>query len=625
MKNRKARVVLRSCIATAIAMAFSNGAYALDFEFGDGWKGSWSNNLSLGTSWRASGPDSALYGQDNGRLVGRTNGTGNNTLDEGNLNYDKGDPFSTQLKWITELEFKKGTMGAFVRGKAWYDYTLNKQNVRFGNQLTNYNGYDSATDRLGKRRPLSDEGFERLNQFDGTYLLDAYVYDSFDIAGNPLQLRVGNQVVNWGESLFIQGVNQINPIDLPSFRKPGTQVKEVFLPVPIVLANQSIGNLGSIEMFYQWKWRNTPIEAGCGNYWSVSASPISARPAGCDNSVSLAGSSPFGVNAGLYVPVSNGEKPRDSGQYGVAFRTNLEEIDTELGLYAMKIHARTPALSAHFWNRPDMFSPFTVTWDYPEDIKVYGLSLATNLSGWSVASELSHSRGVPAQIDGNDLFLSMVGASGLLVPGTPVPFGPYGEQAVATGAAFAAGENDGFHVGYTRTNKTQLQFNTVKVGRGILDAQQYLFVAEAGFQWNDLDVNKLRYNRHFMFGPGPHSTYDVIVGECRNQNISKEGCRNEGYVTKFAWGYRLKFELTYSNVMNSGVTVQPNVFWSHDVEGWSVDSQFAEGRMALGLGARFSYDKRYNLDLNAVRYNSNADYDVLRDRSFYSATVSMSF
>lgn len=407
-------------------------------------------------------------------------------------------------------------------------------------------------------------------------LLDAYIYDSYDVGGETLQVRVGNQAVNWGESLFIQGVNQINPIDVPSFRKPGTEVKEVFLPVPMVFASQSLGEFGGIEAFYQVQWKNTPIESGCGNYWSETVGPIGSDVvSNCDNAIGLVpGLSNAGsVAAGAYVPTSEGKDAGNAGQFGLAYRLYLNSIESELGLYAMKIHSRTPVVSIQHEDLSPNPSPFSIFWEYPEDIKVYGASLAGNLMGWSVAGEVSHHRGVPAQIDGNDLLNSGLGAGGL-VTGSPIAFGPYGE------GALAARSGDGYQTGYTRTNKTQLQFNTLKVGRGILNAQRYLLVAEVGMQWNDLD-DDLRYNRAFVFGPGPDARYGV---PCEAQNRSVEGCQDEGYTTDFAWGYRLQGELTYSNVLGSGVTVSPSLFFSHDVKGWSVDNQFKEDRMALTFG-----------------------------------------
>ncbi|KAB0622715.1 DUF1302 domain-containing protein [Castellaniella defragrans] len=605
MKNRVS--ILALCLAGAFGAAGPGGAQATDFQLGD-WQGNWSSSISLETSVRARGQDSALYGQGNGAARGRADGTGNNTIDEGNLNYDKGDVISSRLKLISEVELKKGTMGAFLRGRAWYDYGQKNLDVHLGNQA---NGYRP-------NRPLSDDGFERLNRFSGVDLLDAYVYDTFTLAGQPLQVRAGNQVINWGESLFIQGINQINPIDLTSARMPGSQVKEILLPVPLVSVNQGLGNLGSVEMFYQLQWKNTAIDSACGNYWAVAGGSVGLYPNSCGNAVSVAGSSADGYRSGAYVGTLDGDKPSNTGQFGVAFRTYAEPIDSEIGVYAMKIHARTPAVSMHYgdYSASGSLIPFAVQWEYPEDIKIYGLSLATNVMGVSVGAELSHSRGVPVQIDANDLFLGAMGATGVIAPGMAIPFGPYGN------GAMAARNSDGYLQGYTRANKTQFQLNGIKVGNGILAADQYLLIGEVGFQWNDLDTDALRYGRPFIFGPGPDASYGV---PCSAINISKEGCKNKGYMTNFAWGYRLKAELTYNNVLNSGITVQPSIFWSHDVQGWSIDSQFAEGRQALGLGARFTYNKNYSLSLNAIRFNRNADYDAQRDRDFYSATLSMNF
>lgn len=70
---------------------------------------------------------------------------------------------------------------------------------------------------------MSDKGFDPLAKFDGVHLLDAYAYTEFDV-GAPLQIRVGRQAINWGESLFIQGVNQLAPLDLIALRKAGTEI-----------------------------------------------------------------------------------------------------------------------------------------------------------------------------------------------------------------------------------------------------------------------------------------------------------------------------------------------------------------------------------------------------------------
>ncbi|MBP9591693.1 MAG: DUF1302 family protein, partial [Steroidobacteraceae bacterium] len=95
-------------------------------------------------------------------------------------------------------------------------------------------------------------------------------------------------------------------------------------------------------------------------------------------------------------------------------------------------------------------------------------------------------------------------------------------------------------------------------------------------------------------------------------------------ITDYAWGYRVRVNLDYNNVFNSGVTVSPSVFWSHDVDGISIDPAFIEDRSVLGLGVKFNYNKKYLLELNYVEYADN-NFDPLFDRDYYSAAISVTF
>ncbi len=71
-------------------------------------------------------------------------------------------------------------------------------------------------------------------------LLDAYVWWNFDIGNMPAQIRVGDQVLSWGESTFIQnGINIINPFDVSKLRVPGAELKEGLVPVGMVSASIS--------------------------------------------------------------------------------------------------------------------------------------------------------------------------------------------------------------------------------------------------------------------------------------------------------------------------------------------------------------------------------------------------
>jgi len=731
--------VLGTVIGTVLA-SFSSGTSALEFETETGTRVIWNTSISVGSSWRAEEPSPELFTRADGSLIGigstplplftapnPGDGLAGNQADSGTLNYDKGDRFSTPIKLVTDIEVRKGDFGMLIRGKAWYDDALENGDVRLGNQPNNYNGVRpglgpqpgglfTALPSPWPKASLSDDGFEKEQRFSNAMLLDAYLYGSFGIGETDLQLRLGRQVVNWGESVFIQGVNQINPIDVPAARRPGAELKEVLLPVAMAYANWGF-SFGSMELFYQFEWDNTSIDS-CGTYWAVTENNISSRPGKCNSATvitNVLGSQPFVPNPapppvflpsgvlvpqlgsnvfaqanGLFVPLVEGDEPSDSDQFGVAFRFPIR--DSEIGLYAMNIHSRLPYISGRsgtlpttpliapagvfgpteyliagidpstglpFWRIPGsndpldqnddvtlrnpaplhagigaqlgrQINPGSAYWEYPDDIQVYGLSLATNMFGWSVSFEASRHIDVPVQVNGNDLLQSLLSF-----------IGPNAEEGVA-----AALQGDGGYAkGYDRFNKTQFQINTVKNFSNVLGAENLLLVAEVGYQENDVPDyldGAVRYGRGFMFGVGsnpslagqlpvsggntcsPTLVNVPVPVQSPVYNPQPNGCQNDGYVTDDAWGYRIRLSADYNNVFDSGITVTPSIFWADDVDGISMDPTFIEGRQVLGLGLRFNLNKRYNLEMNYVDY-ADADFDPLFDRDYYSVSASVTF
>jgi hypothetical protein len=242
-----------------------------------------------------------------------------------------------------------------------------------------------------------------------------------------------------------------------------------------------------------------------------------------------------------------------------------------------------------------------------------------------VSAEASYQKDVPVQINGNDLLLG-----GLALVG---PAGPGSVDSYLDGTG-------GYVQGYDTFDKKQFQVNTVKTLSNVLGADNLLFIGEIGMQWNDVpDYEKngnVRYGRGFMWGYGSNETWPVpnggdtcfppFAGTAAGSfyNPSSRGCKNDGYITDNAWGYRLRVSADYLNVVDSGITVTPSVFWSHDVDGVSMDPTFIEDRSVLGLGLKFTYNKAYVFDLNWVQYADNG-YDPLQDRDFYSASFSVTF
>jgi len=110
-----------------------------------------------------------------------------------------------------------------------------------------------------KKDELSEIAHKRMD-FD-MELFDAFLRHEFDVGGRRLNVRLGSQVVSWGESTFILGgINAINPIDVVRFRTPGSELKEAFIPVPMLWASQQVTDNVTLEAFYQFKFEPFMID-----------------------------------------------------------------------------------------------------------------------------------------------------------------------------------------------------------------------------------------------------------------------------------------------------------------------------------------------------------------------------
>jgi hypothetical protein len=264
---------------------------------------------------------------------------------------------------------------------------------------------------------------------------------------------------------------------------------------------------------------------------------------------------------------------------------------------------------------------------YPEDLHLLGATAATNLFGWSVSAEVSYQMDMPVAVNGNDLL-----TASLTGPG---PMGKRAREAAAKG--------EGAHLdGWDRFDKTQFQVNTVKTFNRVLWADTFALVAEVGAQWNNVpDYKKagsIRYGRNSVYGfaDGPWQAEQIPVPGFSNcnkptipalaslYNSSPKGCKNDGFVTDFAWGYRIRLNADYYNTFGSGITVTPSVYWADDVSGVSMDPAFNEGRQVLGLGLKFNYNKKYTLDMNYQWYADDT-FDPTFDRDFYSVAATVTF
>lgn len=611
---RRARLPL----AVSLASTLAGPAFGVSFNIGE-IEGSFDSSLSVGASWSTAGRNKDLIGANNG-------GRGlSQTSDDGHLNFNKGDSFSKIFKGIHDLELKYGDTGIFVRGKYWYDFALQNEDLDFKN-VSNDNRKEGA-------------------KSSGGQILDAFVYHNYTIADQPGNVRLGKPVVSWGESTFIGGgINSINPIDVSAFRRPGAEIKEGLIPVNMFYVSQTLTDNLSAEAFYQLEWDQTVVD-NCGTFFSQP----DVIADGCSNNLrvlnkrstipgaALPTLNALGVdvnNEGVLVRRGGDRDARDSGQFGVAMHYNFEPLDTEFGAYFMNYHSRAPIFSAtgapnSAYTRPlgplAALRPLIVAGssnyfvEYPEDIRLYGLSFSTTLpTGTAWSGELSYRPNAPVQLSTTDILYAGV---------TPIP--GFGNASVLKGTP-----GQDLH-GYNRKEVTQFQTTFTHFFDQVMGATRLTTVGEIGVTHvGGLESkNQARYGRDPVFGPGtlPGGFCNALNNSTANgaglPNASglNTNCNNDGYTTATSWGYRARAIWEYPDVF-AGVNLKPNVAWSHDVKGYSPGpgGNFEEGRKAVSLGVDAEYQNTYTVGLNYTNF-FGGKFTTVDDRDFIALSAGVNF
>lgn len=619
-------------LAAAIAALVASPTAAIDFNF-YGIDASFSTTLTAGIAVRVEDRDPNLISQGNlGPEFAYSNiGASSNNFDDGNLNFDKGDPYSQILRGRSELflDYSPNSnyltrIGALVRGTYYYDHEL-KDNKR-------------AVDPVGQRRELNSKAKDNAA---GADLLDAYIFTDWYLGNTPVSVRAGRQVVSWGESTFIQGgINATNPIDVVALRTPGAELKDALLPVNMIYTSIGLTSEITLEAYAQLEWEPFKVD-DCGTYFSTAdvASP------GC-GPVLLAGQVPDAqaFEEGFIAPRQGDVEPGDKDQFGVALRWYVPALDSELGFYYVRYHSRLPMLSgvvanpeAEFdsqFSNPDLpesrFPSYYI--DYPKGIDLYGISINTTLpTGTSLGAEYSFKQDVPVQWNTFELIyggLQQRGPDGQVISKLEQRF-----RDANPGVNYAGERVDGFD----RYDISQAQATLIHFVDRVFGADRFITIAEVGATYvHDLpDKSEARYGRSGMFGIGPVPLEgDSFTGdfcsagpgdETSRLNINPTFCKNDGFTTSFSWGYRTLFALDYANAF-AGINLMPKLFFTHDVKGYAPDpgGNFKEGNKSLSLGLDASYQNRYSGSINYTSY-FGGDWNEISDRDFVSASISYSF
>ncbi|MEA3240749.1 MAG: DUF1302 domain-containing protein [Pseudomonadota bacterium] len=629
-----------SCLIMVFAgvLWFSPPARAFEVYENDAVRIQLDSTVSYGLQWRVQHRDDDIIGIADGGNKHSCN------YDDGNLNYDKG-LIGNAIKMTSDLDIDAGWFGAFVRGSAFYDY----ENDHEDRERTHLNS--DAKDAVG-------------SDID---LLDCYLWISREVAGMPFQLRVGEQVVSWGESTFIQNsINTINSVDVSKLRVPGAELKEALTPEGIIWATINPTDNFTIEAFYEYDWEETKLDSpgtyfssadyvgqggyklmlGFGQYPDGGEAPVDGW--GVKAPMFAALGVPGVTEGGTFYPGRRGgtEHAKNSGQGGVALRYYAEALNnTEFSFYAMNYHARIPTLQAHTGTMANigaalaagktamtnalaagypaavasqLFSGAAVEsylegagsyyrTNYEEDLQLYGIGFNTEIANIGFQGEISWRPDSPLQVDDLEILETWL---------SPL-FAPLGKM---NQSQLGVALPDSLIKGFIEKDIVQMQTTLSYVLPPFrwLGSRGGVILGEVG--WEHIcgmpGKDRLRLEGPATSSPGgDHAT--ATFGE------PVEASRH--FADGDSWGYRILAKLDYFNVIGP-IGFSPRIAWSHDVSGISpVGGPFLEDRKAVTFGLGANYLSSWTADLSYTNYFGADAYNLINDRDFISLNVKYSF
>jgi hypothetical protein len=564
VRNHNRDFTVRVAFAGVFAMGSSCASAFTFSNDSDTIRGSFDSTISVGSGIRTQSPSDSLVSPTYNQSTGARDGGGklgqvSGLSDQGDINYDKGDAFTTFLKGSHELLLKMPSEGlAFMARGTWLrDFSAAETT-----------GNKSGQDAFNATVPEINHGLASSARDDlrfRTQLLDLWVSKTFDIGDQQGRLRVGNQVVSWGENIYeIGGINATNAIDVNRSSQPGAQVKEFVLPAPIVSFASGLGNGFNIEGYVQAKWSESYLPP-VGSYWSTS--------------VVGKGSTAYGVQT---------KDARDGGQYGLALRYKPEGSDLNLGVYAITYHDKLPQTSLDSNN--------LTVFRYPEDRHMFGVSANFPVGDWAIGTELSYRPKDAVPLNA---------ASGCVAQGGECWVDEKKFQWHLTSLFALQPSNSGNLLSLLGADSATLTTETVVIAYpGLHDNYNGSPIAPGGLIWGN-QKNDL-----------------VQTGRLNTPGDSKGTKYSGGFDVDFNWVYDGSLISGWQVV--PGVFVRHGLFGYTP----NVNQQFMDGVTSMNLYVNFIQnpaDWQVGLNYTAFMGPSDALTNPLRDRDFVGINVSRNF
>ena len=411
----------RGFIAVGATVALIGPAWGFDFKVGEYIDGSLISLITGGFSQRLRDQNNNLIAAPGPNSTANPNeapgfATGFQDAHTGDLNYKKGDLFALYLKGSEEMLLKfPDKFKFFVRGSWLLD-------AKAGD-----------TQFVPLANPAYTQAAHDLR------LYDLWGSKDFELFGNAARVRLGRQVINWGESLFIAGgVNATAAIDQYRYTYPGVPLKEVVLPAEMISLALSPMRGVNVEGYYQFRWNQNhlvPVGTffstsdylgeGKGTNWFFYYDPRYAAkhggvyppggpftgPAITDpnQAVQVAANNGYTFCAAVDVMmgtncftnfgspyVAPDQTPSVGRQFGISAHYKPEGSSMDFGLYYEHFHEKQPYVQYVPAATGLTYGQRVV---YPNDHNLYGASMSALVGQWALGTEISYRPKDPILVD----------------------------------------------------------------------------------------------------------------------------------------------------------------------------------------------------------------------------------
>lgn len=622
----------------------------------------WSLELSPAGSELSAQLDSTLsYGQ-----IWRVQGADKNNdafnQNDGNRNFSTG-TVSQVFKLTSELALKYQNYGALLRGSAFYD-------TRIMDRGNDYRAHDRP-EQPSQNYPHDSRFTRQTRDHAGSdiELLDAYVHGDWQVAGHNLSARAGRQVFNWGEGLFYRGgINTTNPLNVSRLRLPGSEIKEVLVPLESLSLKFDLSENLSSEVFYQWKWQESQYDP-VGTFFSESDLFVPGSNTAYTNSPALASAAFQGQYRSIVARSLGGYQgtqyldgqgnfqvahigkdleARDSGQFGVALRYFAESLNaTQFGAYFVNYHAKDPMVTssiAHGRADPDAlvgalsggaFGSYAALRRAAAGNPALGplLGLVDGASSVELGNLTTASREYPEDIQMYGLsFNTSLGQASL-----------FGELAYRPNLPIAkAALNDTVYDSFSQAAR-------ILAGQSATVAGEQVGIGRPLHNYERVEAWNASLGTIYSFGPmlsfdaltgtlevasehvrGSSLQYRAFDGSLRyyTGRANKEysaGFGRDQQIDRNAYGATLLLSGTWNDFL-AGVNVSPYLVYKDDFLGNSYSGgNFIEGRKAYTLGVRASYLASIEAELQYTNFYGAGRSNVSRDRDNVGLTLKYAF